>query len=188
MRILVPIAPAWAAEAEHTWGFLGGGNAVGYLLLALMLALLLLLRVHRREEAQRRPRPRPQPHTLEELGILLVKIAHKGDLEPYRALFLAGGEIARALGAEADRYLAARSNAELKQGLAVLARRVPEGAAIETAYILGRDTLALKLSVPTGVSVTTTVGTVAEVDGIWRLVHPAVTEKAGAPSKPRRTR
>jgi hypothetical protein len=175
--LLVPAA--FAAEPEVSWGCFGTGDAVGYLLVALMLALLLFLRVHRGERVRRpaRSAPRPAPRSLDELGRALFAVIADRDGTAYRNLFLLGPEVQAALGQGADAYIQAREPGMFEASLSKIAARVPEGSTFDQARVVGSDALALRLQTITGSPSTVIVGTVVQVGGIYRMVHPGFVDQ-----------
>lgn len=176
--LLLTLAPAVvASEPEVSWGCFGTGNGVGYLLVALMLSLLLFLRVHRRERSLTPPRiPRSSPRSRDELGKLLFEIVQRGDLAAFRGLFLMGLEIQQALGREADAYIHGRVPGMFEISLEKIAARVPSGSGFDGTMLVGRDALGLRLTAVDGSRSTVIVGTVTEVGGIYRMVHPGFVE------------
>jgi hypothetical protein len=171
MVSILLVSRALAADPEPSWGSFGTGNAVGYLLLALMLALLLLLRVHRREAQARRPVSRPNPRSLDDLGIAVVRALRQNDLAAYRALFATLPELDFArhpdLAHFADRYTGER----IRQCMEASARRLPEGAELESAQRVGREAFAVRVRLSTGETQTVILGTVGEFRGIFRLLQ-----------------
>ncbi len=190
MPMLILMPAVWASETEVSWGFLGTGDAVGYLLVALMLAMLLFVRVHRRERSTAPPRiPRASPRSRDELGRLLFDIIQQGDVQAYRGLFLLGLEIQRALGRQADAYIHGRVPGMFETSLDKIAARVPSGSGFDGTVLVGRDALGLRLLAVDGSRSTVIVGTVTEVDGIYRMVHPGFVDRpAAASSTPRPAR
>jgi hypothetical protein len=181
--------PAPVGQEEVSWGCFGTGDAVGYLLVALMLAMLLFLRVHRVQEQKAKGRaplsaPRPSPRSLDELGQQLFELIGHGDVAAYRAHFLLGNEIGKALGDGADAYVRGRSPGMFEASLRKIASRVPKGSSFDGAFLVGRDALALRLVTVTGSRPTVIVGTVAQVDGIYRMVHPGFVDPPGASQPP----
>jgi hypothetical protein len=177
--LLCPVA--LATEEEVSWGCLGTGDAVGYMLVALLLAMLLLQMVHRRERVSAPPRvPRISPRSADELGKALFGIALRGDASAYRGLFLLGLEIQEALGREADAYIDARVPGMFEASLDKIASRIPAGASFDGTVLVGRDALALRLMTATGARPTVIVGTVTQVRGIFRMVHPGFVDSPGA--------
>jgi hypothetical protein len=180
-HLLIPVA--MAAEEEISWGCLGTGDAVGYLLIALLLAMLLLQIVHRRERASAPPRvPRIRPQSIDELGRALFEIVQRGDASAYRGLFLLGLEIQQALGREADAYIAARVPGIFETSLDRIAARVPPGSSFDGARLVGRDALALRLMTTTGSSTAVIVGTVVQVGGVYRMVQPGFVDAKPKPT------
>ena len=188
--VLAACAPE---DAGPDFGCFGAGNTVGYLLLALLLALLLLLRVHRRETwARHEPRfaDRPRPKSYEALGRAVFDAVRVESLGGYRGLFLAGAEAHRVLGEQAEAYLTARDLPALRRSMQGIARYLPKGVSFEGAFLVGRDSLALRIRTVTGRNATVIVGTVARVDEVMRLAYPAFADShAAAPGgRPRRPR
>ncbi len=182
-------APALASETEVSWGCFGTGNAVGYLLIALMLLMLLYMRVHRRERTVAPPRvPRSKPRSRDELGRSLFEIVERGDVAAYRGLFLMGLEVQQALGERAPAYIEARRPGMFEISLDKIAARIPPGSSFDGTMVVGRDALALRVLTPTGQRSSVIVGTVTQVDGIFRMVHPGFVEQGGgdAPDAGRR--
>lgn len=178
----VLLCPAvFAAEEEVSWGCLGTGDAVGYMLIALLLAMLLLQMVHRRERSSAPPRvARISPRSMDELGKALFEIAQRGDASAYRGLFLLGLEIQEALSREADAYIDARVPGMFEASLDKIAARIPAGASYDGTTLVGRDALALRLMTATGARPTVIVGTVTQVKGVYRMVHPGFVDTASA--------
>jgi hypothetical protein len=173
MLPLTLVSSAIAQETEVSWGCFGTGDAVGYMLIALMLLMLLFMRVHRRERSLTPPRiPRSKPGSVEELARLLFDIVQRDDVQAYRGLFLMGLEVQKALGDEADAYIASRRPGMFEASLARIASRIPSGSTFDGARIVGSDALALRLQSVSGSRNTVIVGTVTEVDGVYRMVHP----------------
>jgi hypothetical protein len=189
MLTLSLVSCAFAEETEVSWGCFGTGDAVGYLLIALMLLMLLFMRVHRRERSLAPPRiPRGKPRSLDELGRAIFDIVQRDDVQAYRGLFLLGLEVQKALGDQADAYIAGRRPGMFETSLAKIAARVPSGATFDGTMIVGRDALALRLQTVTGGRTTVIVGTVTKVDEIYRMVHPGFVEQQVAPTASDRAR
>jgi len=182
MKTALLIQTAWAEPAEPAnWGCFGTGDTVGYLLLALMLALMLLLRVHRRETAARRPVARPSPRTVDELGRFLVRAVQNDDLQAFRALYASLPELEQTrhpdIAAFADLYTGER----IRKGFSSMAKRIPPGSSLESAFRVGRDALALKLHLTNGERSNVIVGTVLEVGGVFRLLQGETGARPGEP-------
>jgi len=187
MLFLTTTPRAFASETEVSWGCLGTGDGVGYLLVALMLAMLLFIRVHRRERSSAPPRtPRSSPRSHDELGKLLFEIVQRGDVAAYRGLFLMGLEIQEALGRGADAYIDARVPGMFEASLDQIAARVPPGATFDGSRVVLSDALAVRMRGATDDQTTLIVGTVTQVHGIHRMVQPGfVDSPAGASAKER---
>ncbi|MFH1466997.1 MAG: hypothetical protein ABIO70_21620 [Pseudomonadota bacterium] len=184
MSSILLVSRALAAEPEPSWGCLGTGNAVGYLLLALMLALLLLLRVHRRQEEVRRPVSRANPRSLDDLGTAVIRALRQSDLPAYRQLYATLPELEVANHPDLQLFGERYTGERIRQCMEASARRLPEGAEIESAFRVGRDALAVRLRLLTGENQTMILGTVAEFKGVFRLLQ----QEGAAPGPARSTR
>ncbi len=190
---LLLLAGCASEEAGPEFGCFGAGNTVGYLLLALLLALLLLLRVHRRETwARQQPRfaERPCPKSHEALGRAVFDSVRVGSMGHFRGLFLNGPEARRVLGEAAEVYMNARDLSALRRSMKGIARFLPEGVSFEGAFLVGKDSLALRIRTVSGRNATVIVGTVARVDDVLRMAYPAFADSnADDPGgRPRRSR
>ncbi len=141
------------------------------LLVALLMALWLLIRV-RRHEASRRPPPRRAPTSMGELGQVVFQTARSHDVLAWRGLFLAGGEAAAVLGADAADYLERRSLPALTESLESLAALIPEGSRYDGVEQIGETTYAIWVSPPVGERMLVGIGTAVRVGALWRLRDP----------------
>lgn len=72
--------------------------------------------------------------------------------------------------------------------MAKIAARVPTGSGFDGTMMVGRDALALRLLNRQGGRSTVIVGTVTQVDGVFRMVHPGFVDQPATKPIPRSPR
>ncbi len=145
-----------------------------YGLLAL-LCLWLITRIYGQTSTQndRQPPPRPSPVTEEELGRIIFSIGRSADVDAYRMLFLSGAEAMQVLGpANTDQYLSERSHSSLQVACGALSAQLPSGTSYVKTTIQSTDRCVLHVANPDGSGREISVGTVAKVGAVFRLIEP----------------
>lgn len=146
-----------------------------------MLTLWLITRIYGQtsQKNARQPPKRPSPVTAEELGRILFGIGRAQDGEAYRGLFLNGAEAMQVLGADqANTYISERSHSELEAACERLSRQLPSGTSYLKTEVTPTHVCVLHIAQPDGTGQALTVGSVAKVGAVLRLVRPAEAPQA----------
>ncbi len=141
-----------------------------------LLTLWLIARIYTQSHTKhtRKPHVRPSPISGEELGRILYGVGRANDVDTYRALFLNGAEAMQILGAnKAERYLSHRSLAALADACEQLAQQLPSGTSYVNTEVTPSHQCILNVANPDGSGRRISVGTIAEVGAVLRLVTPA---------------
>ncbi|MFH1466374.1 MAG: hypothetical protein ABIO70_18465 [Pseudomonadota bacterium] len=176
MSVLLTIVSAHASAEQVKFGLFGSEHHVGYLLIALLLAFLLLARVSGRSSGPHtRPPPRHSPVSYDELARTVFSLAVGCDLEGYRGLYLAGGEVHEILGERGSDYLSARSLEVLEDALATIGAHLSRGARYNGVRLDDDDRLFMSVTCPGQQQIEIDLGTVAHLGAVVRLVFPPYT-------------
>jgi hypothetical protein len=173
MPQLLTICAAYAASERVGFGLFGSDAHVGFLLVALLLTFLLLARVSGRAAREHRgARPRHCPVSYDELARTVFSLAVGCDLEGYRGLYLAGGEVYEILGEQGSDYLSVRTLEVLEDILATIGASLVRGARYRGVRLDDDDRLFMSVMCPGQRQIEIDLGTVAHVGAVVRLVFP----------------